>query len=169
VHRPNATSDHAILFTTRRKSYMTDCVSYCGPFGRWRGPHQTNAKTRNFNNWRLARYNKLVDDSGEYVNGITVYCYGASVSGVVAHGASTKMIGSRGPLSCAIHLPLLEEERLTSIWIPGSVNGRCNSREIGICLPLLVSGQYSIPVPFLTPAADDHQFWPYFRLFPNLA
>jgi hypothetical protein len=68
----------------------------------------------NYTGWRLARYNPLVRGE-DYVTGITVYCNHLCVNGIVTHGKSNILTGSR--IGCPIHLPLRHGEHVVSIWV----------------------------------------------------
>jgi hypothetical protein len=69
---------------------------------------------RNFPGWRLCRYLPLINDRS-YIAGLTMYCDGHSVTGTIAHGESSRLIGHRQ--GCPIHLYLQNGERIASVWI----------------------------------------------------
>ena len=68
----------------------------------------------NFSGWRLCRY--LPFTSGlRYISGLTMYCRGHGITGIIAHGQSSYLIGHRQ--GCAVHLHLQPHERITSVWL----------------------------------------------------
>jgi hypothetical protein len=69
---------------------------------------------RNFPGWRLCKYLPLTNDRS-YIMGLTMYCDGHSVTGIVAHGESSRLIGYRQ--GCPIHLYLQKNERIISVWV----------------------------------------------------
>jgi hypothetical protein len=93
----------------------------------------------NYPGWRLATYNPFVYNE-QYVSGITVYCNQHGFTGIITHGKSHNLTGTRN--GCPVHLPLRAGEQILSIWVhrPISIEQK-NDREPS----LLVS-----PAPHLT-------------------
>ena len=69
----------------------------------------------NYPGWRLCKYLPLVDDNGVGISGLTMYCNGHGVTGIVAHGQNETQIGRRQ--GCPIHFILQPDERVISIWL----------------------------------------------------
>jgi hypothetical protein len=49
---------------------------------------------RNYPGWRLCNYLPFVDGTG-YITGLTMYCDGHAITGMIAHGESSTLVGHR--------------------------------------------------------------------------
>jgi len=73
------------------------------------------SQVSNFPGWRLCEYLSFVDDTGVSISGLTMYCNGHGVTGMVAYGQNETQIGQRQ--GCPIHFILQPNERVISVWL----------------------------------------------------
>ena len=71
-------------------------------------------QVQNYPGWRLCKYLPFLDDGG-YISGLTMYCNGHGITGMIAHGQSKTLIGQCE--GCPIHIYLQPNERIVSVWL----------------------------------------------------
>jgi hypothetical protein len=69
---------------------------------------------RHYPGWRLCNYLPFVDGTS-YITGLIIYCDGHAITGMITYGESSVLVGCRE--GCPIHLPLQQNERITSVWV----------------------------------------------------
>ncbi|KAH8804539.1 hypothetical protein F5884DRAFT_417250 [Xylogone sp. PMI_703] len=102
-----------------------------------------------FPEWQLCRYLPFGDY--DYISGLTMYCQGHGITGIVAHGGLRQQIGLSS--ECPIHLSLQPKERIISVWIRVLLGIQS---EFQPCI--LVTTNYSrstIFGPYLEPALEQ--------------
>jgi hypothetical protein len=93
----------------------SQCIRILDYIGDFLLEHSNGGPTlRNYPDWRLFNYLPFFDRKG-YIKSLTVYCEKHSLAGIVAHGESSTLVGSRKGLP--IHLTLHQNERIISVWI----------------------------------------------------
>ncbi len=63
-----------------------------------------------YSGWRLCQYLPLQQADGSYTTGLSIYCDGIGIQGVVAHGETPRLIGRRAGLP--IYFQFLPDEHL---------------------------------------------------------
>lgn len=132
--------DKDLHFTSTQSHHILEMVS----------GHQV----RNFNGWRLCRYLPFFDNEG-YISGLTMYSSGHRITGMTAHGRSSRSIGDCQ--GCPTHLHLQSNERIVSVWLRIPVehsNYECNPNIL--VTPLLIYTQIATNSTRLQPVATVH-------------
>lgn len=93
--------DKVLNFTSGQHHYILDMAT-------------NRSQVRNFPGWRLCEYLPFIDNSSS-ISGLTMYCNGHGVTGMVAHSQVQRQIGQCQ--GCPVHFYLQPNERIVSIWL----------------------------------------------------
>ncbi|KAH8817091.1 hypothetical protein F5884DRAFT_243327 [Xylogone sp. PMI_703] len=101
---------------------------------------------RNYPDWKLCRYLPFLD-GGEYISGLTMYSTRHSITGIMTHGKSDRLIGSRQ--GCPIHFHLNLNEHIQSVWLRMPID-HCNTERDPTILITTSLNRTCVFGPYLT-------------------